>query len=178
MNFERGGNVKESLKIGRIANSFKMDSIEIHAEILLPAGSLPNEIKLNPSIIHFNFFIKDISRIKKILETLDRMGICEEFNDDIIETIRRDPEVQKEVFKTCKGSAVSMNYDLWEISLRHLIFIANKIQMEQWDGSINYPEPIEKMFLTFKNAGKDLLYRNKLYKIAKNIHSELENHEK
>jgi hypothetical protein len=149
MNFERGNTVTETLKIGRFANAISIKDFYVHGRITYPGISgirvfIENDAAVFPSVTKsFNFGLSGEALIKG-LEILESGGICREF-DDYIHSL-----IPKYWFQSNKMRGISLPYQEYEITsqLQHIYINKN-------------------LTLAFSLTGKDLLYKEKLYRIAK-----------
>lgn len=159
MNFERGGDIKETLKVGRKANALKLSCIDVKAEAAIPVikGSLTEKIMIKYNLneetvalkMGFGFLLSEVALIR-VLEILSQDGICLRFNDYINELIliRIPDEIKKypDFF--------------FDLTSKDILTKVKWILLRSEDGDFSTKQ------LTFKETGRDILYKNKLYRIA------------
>jgi len=143
MEFERGNTVKEALKIGRIANAIHIDNFEIWGKITHPANPKNFDEDSHSKGIHFSIAKEALIQGLKILE---EGGVCEEFDDYVHDLMK------KYWIRSNKDRGISLPYREHDIipNLKTLYIIKGPRQIP----------------LTFSLTGKDLLYKDKLYRIA------------
>lgn len=163
MNFTRGGDVKEALKIGRKANSIKVKYFEVKGEVVAfldPSGIteemvIKYNLKDKKSIKFTEGFIMAELALETALEILKRDGICKDFDDYIAELILKvflRNKKEKFKFQEDKDPVVKV---VWV-----LVVSENDVDSE-------LPKSIRNKFqLTFDRTGLDLMYKNQLYRIA------------
>lgn len=165
MNFERGGDIKETLRIGRKSNALKLTSMEIKGELVIPIikGSLTNKL-----IVKYNFkgesvalqlnvslYLKELELLTA-LEILSQDGICRRFDDYINHLIlMRVPDEIK------KYSDISFDHGKSKD-----ILTKTKWVLLIGDFSTSSEDNVFRIQLTFKLTGKDILYKNQLYRIV------------
>jgi hypothetical protein len=157
MNFTRGGDIKETLKIGRKANALKLSHFDVKGKLAIPVNkkSLTNKIiakyhfneDTSAIVVPVNFALSEMALIHA-LEILAQNGICKRFHEYIeYLMIKRAPDEIKKYpdipFCLDKGIKTKLKWVL--LNTGHLL---STIQ------------------LTFKTTGMDLLYHNQLYRIA------------
>jgi hypothetical protein len=152
MDFERGQDIKETLKLGRKANALKIEYMDIHGEAAFPVKieMITNEVAIkynfNPDIAAIKMpvnFIIGSTAIRTALQILSESGISKRFHEYMEHLIlMRAPD------KIQKFPDIPFN-SLGEI-IPNVRFVLIKPQIQ----------------LTFKLTGKDLLYMDDLYRIA------------
>jgi hypothetical protein len=164
MNFQRGGDIKETLKVGRKANAVKVKSFEIVGEVIatLDPSSITKEMIIkykieNNNKLKFreNFFISQMA-LETALIILNRDGICRDFNDYVIELISKNFLKSQWVAK--RDLHIDKNVDLIP-KVKWVLVVSEE--------NVDLPKSIrEKFQLTFDRTGLDLLYKDQLYRIA------------
>lgn len=163
MNFERGINPYETLKVGRKANAARVEYFEIKGEIvvyLIPeklTDKMKKEwnVRENNTLSFFENFYMEENHLKTALIILNRDGICRDFNDYIHELISEN------FLKKSK------THDEFPIDYEKEIEIKTKWVLVISENSDEFEFAIGKKFqLTFGRTGLDLLYQNELYRIA------------
>ena len=156
-NFVRNGDVKEVLKIGRKANALKISSFDIKGKLAISIikGSLTNKIlakyRFNEDtsaiVVPVNFGVRE-EALRHGLEILAQDGICKRFHDYIeYLMIKRAPDEIK------KYPDISFNLD-------------NGIKAKLKWVLLNTSNLNTTLQLTFKTTGKDIVYKDQLYRIA------------
>jgi hypothetical protein len=170
MNFERGKDVKEVLKIGRKANAIPLDYMGIQGELLLKMDTkkLDDKVRSRYNIaslncdtinLHKNIEIKDASKIICILEILDKWGICKDLHEYFLEL------AVSNCFITGLGDSygdlpIIMDKNTWEFKFKFAFIISLFDIADLPDTFRNQTQ------LSFRLTGRDILYRDKLYRIA------------
>lgn len=160
MNFERGGDIKETLKIGRKANALKLIAMEIKGEIAIPIikGSLTNKLAVKYNFkgeavalkIDVKFLLNDLA-LSETLEILSQDGICLRFDDYINHLIlMRAPDEIK------KYSDISFDH-----TSKNILTKTRWVLLRTKEDGDFFPRQ-----LTFKETGRDILYQGQLYRIA------------
>jgi hypothetical protein len=159
-NFVRSGDVKEILKIGRKANSIRVSRFDVQGKIAIPIDQnrmtkeLLEKHKLKPedtaAVLSEGFSIID-DDLKQALIILSREGISKRFDDYIKDLMaKRIPEETKKwpdfPFVFDRGHKTKLRWVLIRVDTR-----------EKFLGTVQ---------LSFKLTGKDLLYKDELYRIA------------
>jgi hypothetical protein len=169
MNFERGKDAKEILKIGRKANAISIRKFEAIGSISFPLdrNRLTEKIvsKYNlrgkSSVDLFHGFYIEGSILVNFLRILERWGICKDFDDYIVEFGIRD------AFKNGnypKYADIPIVIEDMSFKLNHVLIITQEfISISEEIGDV---AQIGKTQLSFSLTGKDLLYQDQLYKIA------------
>jgi len=164
MNFERGGDIKETLKIGRKANAIKVKYFEVKGEVVvtLDPSSITEEMILKYNLkdkSHIKFsqdFVMTELALETALIILNKSGICKDFNDYISELIA------KVFLKRDEESKRGFRFDKNKDPLIKVVWVL--VVAEE---NVDLPKSIrEKFQLTFNRTGLDLLYKNQLYRIA------------
>lgn len=164
LDFTRGGDIKETLKIGRRANAVKVKYLEIYGEVVasLDPSSITNEmlvkynIKDNNKIKFKEDFVISELALETALVILNRDGICSDFNDYIIELIFKKfhREKSKKKFK-------------FDENINPEARVVWVLVVSEKDVDLDLPKAIRNRFqLTFDRTGLDLMYKNELYRIA------------
>lgn len=161
MEFKRGREITEVLKIGRRANAYKVDHFDVHGKLLFPLDKtkLTKEIlekyKCKPSTVAIetgtSFLLKG-EAFEHALGILITDGISKNFDDYIKSLLltrvhssrEKYPDLPFDLDKTVK---VKIRWILIKINTGKKFF--------------------ETVQLTFKWTGKDFLYKDELYRIAK-----------
>jgi hypothetical protein len=163
--FVRGGDVKETLKIGRKANSIKVRYFEVKGEVkaALDPSSITEEMIIKYNLLKTQNAIKfnlDFTMGEGALETaliiLNRDGICREFNDYISELV-----LKYFLLKRKKGK---FKFDETKEPEVHVVWV---LVVSDRDINMDLPKAIRNKFqLTFDRTGLDLFYKDQLYRIA------------
>jgi hypothetical protein len=156
MNFQRGNDPMETLKLGRRANAVKVKYFEIRAEVVvsLIPEKMSNEMRVKYNIPigshHMKFtenFIISENILIIALVILKRDGICIDFHNYI-----RELAGQKFYEKTkTYYDKFPIRDEIPEIKIKWITI---------------FSENDNRFALTFSQTGKDLLYKNELYRIA------------
>jgi hypothetical protein len=169
MNFERGINPYETLKVGRKANAAKVEYFEIKGEIVahLISERVTNKMKKewsvreNNTLTFFENFSISGNELITALIILKRDGICRDFNDYIHELISMRFLIKMKSYKNnYDNNSFPIDYKKeLEIKTRWvLVIVQNSEEFEFTSG--------KKFQLTFGRTGLDLFYQNELYRIA------------
>jgi hypothetical protein len=161
MNFQRGGDIKETLKIGRKARAFKLSCIDIKFEAAIPVieGTLTPELITKYNFqgettfikIGFGYILPDHYLITA-LEILNQDGICRRFDDFIHEKVMmRIPEQ----IKRYPDISFDLKSDKVLTKIKWVLLKKETV-----------PNHFATIQLTFKTTGLDILYRDQLYRIA------------
>jgi len=170
MNFERGKDTKEVLKIGRKANAIHVHKFDVQGIIAFPIDrkKLTAEISEKYNLrgkaearILFNFQIEEPILIF-FLEVLERSGICKELDNCIHEmAICKTIDTRGLHLGEIPVIKEERSFDLKDI------FIITRSPV---DLAINVDTgplfEIGREKLRFSLTGRDLLYQNRLYRIA------------
>lgn len=167
MNFERGINPYETLKVGRKANAAKVEYFEIKGEIvvhLIPERvtyKMKKEwsVRENNTLTFFENFSISENELRTALMILNKDGICRDFNDYIHELISMRFLIKMKSYPEGSHSFPIDYKSEIEIKTKWVLVIA--------ENSDEFEFAIGKKFqLTFGRTGLDLLYQNELYRIA------------
>ncbi len=157
MDFERGKDVKEQLKLGRKANAFRVRNIRIHGRI---PGKWREYVEEKykrthpPPYTYPQFHIYGDS-LEFILRMMEKSGISKELDNHIKSLItKKHKESIERAIKT-NGHSENAYYDISKVEIMHINFeIRSKsIYLE------------DKQILLTATLGKDVLYKRKLYRI-------------
>lgn len=159
-NFERGKDVKEVLRIGRKANAIKVSRFDVQGKVAIPIDQnlmtkvLLEKHKLRPddtaAVLRMSFSLSD-DDLKQALIILAQEGISERFDFYIKDLMsQRIPQETKKwpdfPFVFDKGNKRKLRWIL--------------IRMDTGERFLKIVQ------LSFKLIGKDLLYKDELYRIA------------
>jgi len=175
MNFERGQDVKEVLKIGRKANAIPVHKFEIQgtAQVPLDRNRLDPVTIITYNIsgsakffkINFNFFIQE-DELLPPLGILERDGVCKDFHEYILETAVQELTKgwSKILDKNYKNIPLIMDPDKISFDLKWAFIISmENLHISETAGDISHMQRIQ---IHFSLTGNDLLFRDRLYKIA------------
>jgi hypothetical protein len=159
--FVRSGDVKETLKIGRKANAFKLSYVNIKAEVAIPVikETLTEKIMAKYNItgesaallMGFGYNLPEHDLITA-LTILNQDGICRRLDDFIHEKIMMQIPEQ---IKKYPDISFDLKSDKVFAKLKWILLKKETI-----------PNHFATIQLTFKITGLDLLYRDQLYRIA------------
>ena len=151
MDFERGQDVKEVIKIGRKANAFKIDGLEVLGRI--PGQWLedtPSQYKDLPCDSNKHFRIKAEEEIIKILDMMVQSGISKKLDNYIKKKIIAKHKKEAVKAERHNGISGSVHYYFKETKIDFIHF-----ELEGRDDLLILP----------RTLGKDVLYKDKLYRI-------------
>lgn len=175
MNFERGKDIKEVLKLGRKANAIPVHKFEIQGTVSIPIDRdrlTPEMITrynlINSSkvfVIHFNFFIEE-NKLIPFLRILEKDGVCKDFHEYILETGVQ--EVLKErsrlLDRDQKNIPLIMDPEKMSFELKWAFILSMEpVHISETAGDISH---LERTQIHFNLTGKDLLFRDHLYRVA------------
>jgi len=155
MNFERGRDIKDTVKIGRKANAFRVRTIAVRGEIpgVWQESASKEHKRINPSnVLQFLIFGDDL---KLILSMMEKQGISKELDWHIKSLIIKKHQENIERAIEVNGHPGSVNYDTGRVRIIHINF----------ETRFKSIYPVDKHLLLPKTLGKDILYRGKLYRI-------------
>ena len=169
MNFERGQDIKEVLKIGRRANAIKVSYFDVQGKIAIPIDQsrVTEEVltkhKLKPEsaavVLGVGFLLTE-EALKQALIILSEEGISERFDFYIKDLMsKRIPD------ETKKWPDIPFVFDKGHKRKLKWILIRT-------DTGNKFLETVQ---LSFKLTGKDILYKDELYRIAEPKDGGLEN---
>jgi len=176
MNFERGKDIKEALKLGRKANAIPVHKFEIQGTVSIPIDSdrlMPEMITrynlINPFlkvfVIDFNFYIEE-NRLIPFLEILEKDGVCKDFHEYILETGVQEflKERYRLLDRDWKNIPLIMNPDKMSFELKWAFILSMEpVHISETAGDVSL---LGRIQIHFNLTGKDLLFRDHLYRIA------------